>query len=284
MRDLKPRLHSHSRVIIRDFISERFEGSGADHAVIGLSGGLDSTVALHITAEAIGNDRVKTFFLPYGKLNEADRAFSRQAADAIGIHLEEVDITSMVDSLPLEVEGAVKGNVQARSRMVLLYAHANKENGIVVGTSNKTELLLGYFTKYGDGAADIYPLGDLYKTQVRDLARELKVPQEIIDRTPSAGLIEGQTDEGELRLPYPILDQVLYGHLRDLGPSEIADAVDYSTTTVEEMDRSGFGPPITTQMVEDVISRVRGSRHKRWSLAVPKLEISTAGFDLRERW
>jgi NAD+ synthase len=284
MRDLIPRLHKHSRVIIRDFISERFRDVGSSLAIIGLSGGLDSAVALYMAAEALGSSGIKAFFMPYGKLNDTDRAYSREAADGAGVELQEIDITSFVDSLPVETEGITKGNVQARSRMIVLYALANRENGLVVGTSNKTELLLGYFTKYGDGAADIYPLGDMYKTQLRALALELNVPHSIIDRPPSAGLSEGQTDEGELQLPYPILDQILYGYQRDMDPGDIADTMDYSTTTVEEMDRSGFEPPLSTGRVEDVISRVNRSRHKRLSLAVPKLDISTPGFDLRERW
>ncbi|MBN1538554.1 MAG: NAD(+) synthase, partial [Candidatus Thermoplasmatota archaeon] len=125
---------------------------------------------------------------------------------------------------------------------------------------------------------------DLYKTQVRELARELNIPPGIIERPPSAGLVKGQTDEGELGLPYPILDQILYGYLRYLNASEIAALLDYSTTSVEEMDRSGFEPPISTEGVERVISRVHLSRHKRCPLAVPKIEISTPGLDLRERW
>jgi NAD+ synthase len=284
MLDLIPRLHSHSRVIVRDFISDRFRESGASIAVIGLSGGLDSAVAMYMATEALGSSRVTAVFLPYGKLNDTDRNFAKEAVEGAGVELREVGITSFVDSLPLETEGMAKGNVQARARMIVLYAMANRENGLVVGTSNKTELLLGYFTKYGDGAADIYPLGDLYKTQLRSLAEELGIPRSIIDRPPSAGLFEGQTDEGELHLPYPILDQILYGYQRDLSPGDIADVVDHTTTTVEEMDRSGFEPPLSTGSVENVISRVQKSRHKRWSLAVPKLDISTPGFDLRERW
>ncbi|MGA1820186.1 MAG: NAD(+) synthase [Thermoplasmatota archaeon] len=284
MKDLVPRLDPQSRTIIVQFIKERFEEAGSSTAVIGLSGGLDSALVLGLTAEALGRDRVKPFFLPYGGLNEKDREFAILASNTFGTPMDEFDITPMVDSVPFQLEGMAKGNAQARVRMTLLYAKSNILNGMVVGTSNKTELLLGYFTKYGDGGADIYPIGDLYKTQVRALAAEVGVPAEIVVRPPSAGLMAGQTDEGELRAPYPVLDQVLFGHIRDVDPDMIADSIDYTTTTVEEMDRARFEPPITTERVLQIIGTVRKSRHKRWSLAVPKIEMATVGIDLRERW
>lgn len=284
MKDLVPRLDPQSRTIIVQFIRERFDEAGASTAIIGLSGGLDSALVLGLTVDALGKDRVKAFFLPYGDLGTRDREFAVLASDVFGTNMEEIDITTMVDSVPFHLEGMAKGNVQARVRMTLLYAKSNLLNGLVVGTSNKTELLLGYFTKYGDGGADIYPIGDLYKTQARTLAAEIGVPGEIIEKIPSAGLVEGQTDEGELRAPYPVLDQVLFGHIRDVDPETIADSIDYTTTTVEEMDRAGFEPPITTEKVLQIIEAVKRSRHKRWSLAVPKVEMATVGIDLRERW
>jgi len=282
--DLVPKLNRHTKKIVIDFIKDRFDDAGSKYAVLGLSGGLDSSLTLGLLAEALGGDRIKAFFLPYEELSSPDREFSRSAADVFGPDFDEIDITSIVNAIPLKLEGMVKGNAQARARMMVLYAVANKENGLVIGPSNKTELLLGYFTKYGDGGADIYPIGDLYKTQARELAAEIGVPDDIINKPPSAGLIEGQTDEGELRIPYPVIDQILYGYLRDMDPISISDNIDYTTTTVDEMDRAGFDPPLTEDRIREVISQVKGSRHKRWSLAIPKMEISTSGFDLRERW
>jgi NAD+ synthase len=284
MMDLVPKLSKHSRTIIIDFIKDRFREAGTGIAVIGLSGGLDSSLTLGLLAEALGNDKVRSFFLPYSDLSGPDRKFSEKAAKEFKVEHEELDISPIVDSIPLEFDGMIKGNAQARARMMVLYVVANKENGMVIGPSNKTEILLGYFTKFGDGGADIYPIGDLYKTQARSMAEEIGVPAEIIERPPSAGLIKGQTDEGELRIPYPIIDQILYGYLRDLDPPSIADNIDYTMLTVDEMDRSGFEPPLNENMINDVISRIKNSRHKRWSMAIPKLEISTTGFDLRERW
>jgi len=284
MKDLMPRLDPQSRTIIVQFIRDRFEEAGSNIAVIGLSGGLDSALVLGLSVEALGKDRVKAYFLPYGDLSSKDRDFAVMASKAFGTNMEEIDIAPVVDSVPFQLEGMAKGNAQARIRMTLLYAKANLLNGLVIGTSNKTELLLGYFTKYGDGGADIYPIGDLYKTQARALASEMGVPAGIVERPPSAGLVAGQTDEGELRIPYPVVDQVLYGFLRDVDPDNIADSVDYTTTSVEEMDRAGFDPPITSEKVVQIIRRVKRNRHKRSSLAVPKVEMATVGIDLRERW
>ncbi|MBN1389184.1 MAG: NAD(+) synthase [Candidatus Thermoplasmatota archaeon] len=284
MKDLIPRYDPHSRTIIVDFLRERFDEAGADLALIGISGGLDSSLTLGLAREAVGKDRVKGYFLPYGDLGSEDRIYARSVSETFGTALEEIDITGMVDSIPFPINGMVQGNAQARARMLVLYAKANILNGLVIGTSNKTELLLGYFTKFGDGGADIYPLGDLYKTQVRVMSKEMCVPSPIIERPPSPGLIAGQTDEGDLEVPYPLLDQVLYGHIRDMDPDTIADNMDYTTTTVEEMDRAGFEPPISTEKVREILSRVKRTRHKRCPLAVPKLEIATIGLDLRERW
>ncbi|MBN1540370.1 MAG: NAD(+) synthase [Candidatus Thermoplasmatota archaeon] len=284
MKDLVPRSDPYNRRVIVDFMIDRFREAGAETAVIGISGGLDSSLALGLTVEALGRERVKGYFLPYGDLGNIDRVHALSVSDAFGTELAEIDITNIVDSVPFPMDGMVKGNAQARARMLVLYARANLQNGLVIGTSNKTEFLLGYFTKFGDGSADLYPLGDLYKTQVRMLAEEVGVPRTIIERPPSAGLIEGQTDEGELRIPYPILDQVLYGHIRDLDPETIADNIDYTTTTVEEMDRAGFEPPISTDGVKGILGTVWRMRHKRCPFAVPKLEMGTVGLDLRDGW
>jgi NAD+ synthase len=284
MIDLVPKLNKHSRAIVVDFIEDRFSEAGTSSAVIGLSGGLDSSLTLGLLTEALGSEKVRSIFLPYGDLSSPDRGFSQKAAKAFDVEHEELDITAIVDAIQLDLDGMIKGNAQARARMMVLYAVANKENGLVIGPSNKTEILLGYFTKYGDGGADIFPIGDLYKTQARQMAAEIGVPTEIIERPPSAGLIKGQTDEGELRMPYPIIDQILYGYLRDMDAGSIADNIEYTMLTVDEMDRAGFEPPLTEDMVIGVISRIKNSRHKRCSLAIPKLELSTSGLDLRERW
>jgi NAD+ synthase len=257
--------------------------SGNGTAIVGLSGGLDSTLVLRLLTDALGPDRVRPLFLPYGAMNPSDLGYAEMASRSCGTDLEVMDIEGIVKAIPLELDGMVRGNAMARARMLVLYAVANAEGGLVIGTSNKSELLTGYFTKYGDGASDICPIGDLFKTQVRELSRNVNVPAPIIDRPPTAGLVAGQTDEGELHLPYPLLDQVLNGSIRGYSVSSIADSIDHSTTTVEEFDRSGFEPPVSEEDVMRVRSLMRASRHKRLSLQVPKLGPYTIGVDHRER-
>jgi NAD+ synthase len=252
--------------------------------VIGLSGGLDSAVVLKFLVGSLGSAKVKPFFLPCGTISENDREHAFEAAKSCEMDLEEIDISPIVSSVSLPTEGMARGNLMARARMIFLYTYSNINNGLVVGTSNKSELLMGYFTKYGDGAADIYPIGDLFKTQVRSLAYEIGIPENIISRPPSAGLVRGQTDEGEMGIPYPILDQVLSGHLLGLSDQRIADFVDNSIANEEELKRSGFEPPVNEDTVSRVRQTVRRTRHKRSSLAVPKLQNYTVGVDLRERW
>lgn len=281
---LFPELMPHADKVMDQFIVSRFEESGAGVAVIGLSGGLDSAVVLKLLARSLGPEKVKPFFLPYGNFSEDDRVHALEAAESCQLKLEGVDISPIVSSVPLPTEGMARGNLMARARMLFLYTYSNINNGLVFGTSNKSELLMGYFTKYGDGAADIYPIGDLFKTQVRSLAFELYVPEDIISRPPSAGLVSGQTDEGEMGIPYSLLDQILSGHLLGLSDERIAEFVDSSLATDEELKRSGFQPPVNRETVASVRETVRKTRHKRNSLAVPKLQNYTVGVDLRERW
>ncbi len=281
--DLIPRLDPDARRIISDFIIDRMAASGNGPALVGLSGGLDSALVLILLADAIGPDRVRPLFLPCGEMNPSDLGFAEMASRSCGTDLKVLDIEGIVNAIPLELDGMVRGNAMARARMLVLYAVANSEGGLVIGTSNKSELLTGYFTKYGDGASDICPVGDLFKTQIRELARVVGVPNPIIERPPTAGLVAGQTDEGELRLPYPLLDQVLNGCIKGYSVSSIADNIDHTTTTVEEFDRSGFEPPVSEGDVSRVRSMMRSSRHKRLSLQVPKLGPHTIGIDHRER-
>ncbi|MEW5760546.1 MAG: NAD(+) synthase, partial [Candidatus Thermoplasmatota archaeon] len=157
------------------------------------------------------------------------------------------------------------GNLKARIRMLLLYAYANSKNLIVVGTGNKTELLCGYFTKFGDGGADILPIGDLYKTQVREMARFLEIPEKIINKVPSAGLWKGQTDEDELGIKYEKLDKILYGIELGLDKNEISNKVE-----------------LPIKEVERIMNMVELTKHKRKFPLIPKIGYCTVGFDWRE--
>ena len=282
--DLVPRLDPHTATVIGQFVKDRFEEARADKAVLGLSGGLDSALVLKVLSDNLGKEKVRALFLPYGGPNGEDREFAALAASWMDVEMQTVDISPIVDQVPMKLDDRSKGNIMARTRMMVLYAVANSENGIVVGTSNKSELLTGYFTKYGDGGADIFPIGDLYKTQVRELSSKLGVPKEIIGRPPSAGLILGQTDENDLGIPYPLLDQVLFGHVRGFDAEAIAEMLYHGSTTPEEAKRSGIELPMKVQDIIRIIGMVKRARHKRMALAVPKLEVGTVGLDLRERW
>ena len=182
-------------------------------AVIGVSGGIDSAVVLALCVEALGNDRVIAAHMPYGKNRNIDaiKLCAKYRLDTAIINIQEtVDGFSYEDN---KLNKFALGNVKARVRMIHLYSIANMENGIVMGTGNKSEIAIGYFTKYGDGGVDCEPIGELYKSDVYKLAKELKIPNSIMTATPSADLWEGQTDETEMGFTYGELEGVLEGHI-----------------------------------------------------------------------
>jgi len=197
---------------IIEFIREKIKDADTKGIVIGLSGGLDSTVTLFLCVEALGNDKVLGVMMPSKINKKEDLEDAIQVCKELGVRHRIVEIDPIVESfgkfLDLD-DKLVKGNLMARIRMCILYYFANKEKLLVVGTGNKSEYLQGYFTLHGDVACDFMPLGNLYKTEVRKLADELGVPRKIIDKIPSAGLWLGQTDEEELGISYEDLDKIL---------------------------------------------------------------------------
>jgi len=201
------------RRIIVDFIKEEMAKAGFHRAVIGLSGGVDSATSCFLTVEALGAENVLALRMPYRTSSPDTLADAQLVIDLLGIASDTVDITPMVEPLferfP-DMDAIRRGNVMARMRMIVLYDQSAAWNGLVIGTGNKTEALLGYTTLYGDAACALNPVGDLYKTQLRQLAAALGVPRRIIEKPPSADLWPGQTDEGELGFTYAEVDQVLY--------------------------------------------------------------------------
>lgn len=254
---------------IVEFISEMVRESRAKGVVLGLSGGIDSAVTSLLCAKALGPDKVLNIFMPSQSTPAQDAKDVASFCRQFKMEVRTVDISPMVDclsrALPEMQEKRLRGNAMARLRMVVLFHHAKLMERVVMGTSNKSELLVGYFTKFGDGGADFCPIGDLYKTEVRELAKVLKVPGSILDKVPSAGFWEGQTDEGEMGLTYQELDQILVGIELNLSCEDISA-------------RTG----ISLAKVEKVWHMHRGTVHKRKMPLIPKLGFRTVGLDWRE--
>lgn len=210
---------------ISDWLRERLNEGGADRFVLGLSGGIDSAAVCGLCAQAAGADRVTGVIMPSSSLAD-DAVSARKVAEAFGVNTLTVDLSDITDTFHAAMPSAkdvgttaagsaekrqqlATANVRPRLRMTTLYYVANLTNGIVVGTGNKSEAMIGYFTKYGDGGVDLFPIIDLYKHEVRAVAHEIGVPESVIARPPSAGLWEGQTDEDEIGMTYEELDRTL---------------------------------------------------------------------------
>ncbi len=243
---------------IVSFLSKMVKEAGAGGFVLGVSGGLDSAVVLRLCTKAVGKQNTLALLMPTKDSLVEDLADGRMLCELEGVEHKVVDITKPVEAFRKAVGGDVGrvplANIKARCRMVVLYYFANANNRIVAGTSNKSELLMGYFTKYGDGGADVEPLGSLYKTQVRELAKKLGVPEKIIRKAPSAGLWKGQTDEGEMGITYDRLDSILSGLDLGMPSGEIARRAE---TSIDEVSR--------------IAGIVRSTSHKRAMPPVAKL-------------
>lgn len=226
---------------ITSFIRGQVGEAGATGAVVGLSGGLDSSVTAILCTKALGKKNVMGLFLPELNVTSTrDLTDARSVANSLGVKFKVLDITSILREFKKHLNEFKVGvrhaaNLKPRVRMIVLYYYANSFNMLVVGTGNRSELRAGYFTKYGDGGVDILPIGCLYKTQVRPLAKHLGVPKEIIDKVPTAGLWPGQTDEGELGITYEALDMIYSGLDLGLKPAAISQAVGVKEAKVKEL-------------------------------------------------
>ena len=257
------------RRMLVHFLRAEITKAGFERAVVGLSGGLDSSVACYLACEALGTDNVMALWMGHRTSDPESASDASEVANRLGVHLKEVEISSMVDALASQLSDLSslrQGNIMARCRMTILYDQSAAFEGLVVGTSNKTELLLGYGTIFGDLASAVNPLGDLYKTQVRQLAQELGVPPQIIDKPPSADLWKGQTDEVELGFTYSEVDKLLY-LLIDLR---------YEPDDVLPL---GFAP----QFVNRVMDLIRRNHFKRRPPVIAKLSRRTIGHDFHYR-
>ena len=269
MSGLDPRPPPYAVATIHQFLRAHALAEGLDGVVVGLSGGLDSALVARLARDALGPEHVLAVQLP-------DPTFPRDLAaevDAycgtLGIEVRTIPIGPIEEAfhaaLPEVRDPIGLGNVKARVRMIVEYANARERHRLVAGTGNKSELLLGYFTKFGDGGVDLLPIGDLYKTEVRALGRQLDLPESILDRAPTAGLWEGQTDEAELGFTYAEVDRILYGLEQLRSEAEISEAT---------------GTPVAR--VREVAARVDRYRHKRRPPPIPKLGLRTVGIDWRD--
>ena len=206
---------------IEVWLDTKLAQSGANGVVIGLSGGVDSSVVAALAKRSLGSAKVLGLILPCDS-NSKDAERARIVAKNLGIKTDTVDLAPAFrcfgDALP-EADKKTLGNLKSRLRMLTLYYYANMNNSLVLGTSNKTEIAIGYFTKYGDSAADLEPIGGLYKTQVLELAKHIEIPEEIISSPPTAGLWDGQTDESEIGMSYAELDNILKSAENGLRPA-----------------------------------------------------------------
>lgn len=251
--------------ILTGFIRTELNRVGFSKTLMGLSGGLDSALSLYLSAKALGPENVLAIRMPYKTSAESTLADAQMMIDDLGVQSMTIEITEMVDPLIQKFEDMDKvraGNIMARMRMIVLYDQSVPFHGLVMGTSNKTEMLLGYSTIFGDAAAAIQPLGDLYKTQVRQLARAVGVPEKVIGKAPSADLWQGQTDEGDLGFSYEDVDQLLY---------LLVDQRYQAETCVDE----GFDPVF----VDRVVRLMRQNHFKRVMPPIAKLSQRTIGYD-----
>ena len=202
-----------------------------------MSGGIDSTLIAYLACEAVGNDNVFGIVMPSATTPPEDKVHGIKIAQNLGIDYKEVAIDSILDEYlsltQLEKDNLAIGNLKARIRMSIIYYYANAKNYLVSGTGNRSEILIGYFTKHGDGACDMEPIGDLYKTEVYKLSEFLNIPKEIIKKPPRAGLWANQTDEDEIGMSYDLLDEILYLYSeKDMDDTQIAEKLDISADDV----------------------------------------------------
>lgn len=263
---LELNLNSVEKVLV-DFIRDEVTKVGFKKVVLGLSGGIDSAIVAYLAAKALGPENVLGIMMPYKLSSSESIEHAKLVVEDLGINSKLIEITPMVDAyftLEPEISNLRMGNKMARERMSILFDYSAKENALVLGTSNKTEILLGYSTQFGDSASAINPIGDLYKTQIWDLSRYMGVPAPLIEKKPSADLWEGQTDESELGFSYLLADEILYKMVDERKTSDEIIGEGYQKDTVEKIER-----------------KIKFSQYKRKLPVIAKISGRTMGRDFR---
>ncbi len=262
---------SEAQTRICRFIKEYVQNAGAKGIVLGLSGGVDSSTIAALSSLAIGGENVLGLMMPEKEtFNQKDVDDAKSVAELFHLETQVCDLTKVIEAFYKDIpafdtqDRLCKGNIKARTRMIYLYYYANKQNRIVCGSSDKSETLLGYFTKWGDAAADIAPILDLYKTQVRKLALQMGIPKELALKPSTPGLWPNQLAETELGIKYDTLDLILYGLERFMSPLDIAEQLGVETALVERLK-----------------SRWLSNEHKRRLPLPPKIGFRTVGNDFR---
>ncbi|HSQ48803.1 MAG TPA: NAD+ synthase [Candidatus Deferrimicrobiaceae bacterium] len=262
---------SEAQTRICRFIKEYVQNAGAKGIVLGLSGGVDSSTIAALSSLAIGGENVLGLMMPEKEtFNQKDVDDAKSVAELFHLETQVCDLTNVIEAFYKDIpafdtqDKLCKGNIKARTRMIYLYYYANKQNRIVCGSSDKSETLLGYFTKWGDAAADIAPILDLYKTQVRKLALQMGIPKELALKPSTPGLWPNQLAETELGIKYDTLDLILYGLERFMSPLDISEQLGVETTLVERLK-----------------SRWLSNEHKRRLPLPPKIGFRTVGNDFR---
>jgi NAD+ synthase len=255
------------RKLLVGFVRDEVRKVGVNKVVLGLSGGIDSALVAFIAAEALGPENVHAICMPYKTSNPESEAHARLVADACGVTYSIIPITPMVDAyfdMFPDAANMRRGNKMARERMTILFDHSALLHALVLGTSNKTELLLGYGTLYGDMASALNPIGDIYKSQVWQLSAAMGVPSAVIEKQPSADLWAGQTDEEELGFSYRQVDELLY---------RMVD----QRLTVAELVADGFDK----EFVDSIYTKIQNSHFKRRLPVIAKVSNRTIDRDFR---
>lgn len=261
--------NGHTEKILTGFLKNEIQRTGIRKAVIGLSGGIDSAVSAVLTVKALGSKNLTCLLMPYKTSSKDSISDAMKVVDILKVNYKKIDITGIVNSFQKSIEDndiskVRSGNIMARIRMILLYDLSAKQKALVVGTGNKTEILLGYSTLFGDSASALNPVGDLYKTQVIELAKHLGVPESIIRKKPSADLWEGQTDEGEFGFTYDKVDNYLFNKIDERKSDK-------------ELLKLGFDK----KFMERVNSMVIKNQFKRLPPLIAKISNRTVNIDFR---